>query len=72
VIHSAALTSGIQEQCNKTISIVQFWTDQLKRAALTRYGPVANSIDVVRQLLHHTKQIVRGKEGKDLLKIRFI
>ena len=55
-----------------TIAAVRFWTEQLKRAILIRYGPVGNNVNVVRQLLHHTKQVVRNKDGLDLVLYRFI
>lgn len=55
-----------------TIRAVRFWTEQLKRAMLIRYGPVGNNVNVVRQLLHHTKQVVRQKDGMDHATYKFI
>ena len=55
-----------------TIVAVRFWTEQLKRAILTRYGPVGNNVGVVRQLLHHTKQVVRNKDGIEHAMYKFI
>jgi hypothetical protein len=67
-------TSIKQDQMLKstTIAAVRFWTEQLKRAILIRYGPVGNNVNAVRQLLHHTKQVVRNKDGLDLVLYKFI
>ena len=55
-----------------TIVAVRFWTEQLKRAILIRYGPVGSNVGVVRQLLHHTKQVVRNKDGIEHAMYKFI
>ena len=55
-----------------TIVAVRFWTEQLKGAMLTRYGPVGNNVNMVRQLLHHTKQVVRNKDGIESVMYKFI
>lgn len=70
----AGNTSVQQDQTikSKTIAAVRFWTEQLKRAILIRYGPLGNNVNVVRQLLHHTKQVVRNKDGLDLVLYKFI
>lgn len=57
---------------SKSIVAVRFWTDQLKRAIQTRYGAVGNSVDTVRQLLQHTKTVLRNKNGMDLVEHKFI
>jgi hypothetical protein len=51
---------------------VRFWTDQLKRAILTRYGKVGGNIDIVRQLLQHTKSVMRHANGLDRVEHKFI
>jgi hypothetical protein len=72
IIHTEALSSGIVQHYEKTIAVVRFWTDQLKRAIMTRYGPVGNDVNTVRKLLHHSKQVVRHKKGIDLVTHKFI
>jgi hypothetical protein len=59
-------------QSSTTMGAVRFWTEQLKRAILVRYGPVGNNVNVVRQLLHHTKQVLRNKDGMDHVQYNFI
>ena len=73
--HSTRNRSLAQDQTHNkstTMAAVRFWTEQLKRAILIRYGPVGNNVNVVRQLLHHTKQVVRHKDGLDNVLYKFI
>jgi hypothetical protein len=51
---------------------VRFWTEQLKRAILVRYGPVGHQIDVVRRLLHHSRTVLRNPDGMDRVQDKFI
>lgn len=43
---------------NKTFRI-----EQLKRAHMTRYGPIGQDLQQVRRSMHHTKRIVQSLEG---------
>jgi hypothetical protein len=72
--HSTRNGNLTQDHTHKssTIAAVRFWTEQLKRAILIRYGPVGNNVHVVRQVLHHTKQVVRNKDGMDHVLYKFI
>lgn len=40
-----------------------FWTEQLKRAHMTRYGNMGNQLEYVRQSMQHTKGILRNLDG---------
>jgi hypothetical protein len=51
---------------------IRFWTDQLKRAILVRYGSVGNDIHVVRRLLQHTRTVLRNPNGMDRVEEKFI
>jgi hypothetical protein len=61
-----------QSSTAKTIIAVRFWTDQLKNAILVRYGKLGNNAHIVRQLLLHTKQVLRQKDGLDRAINKFI
>jgi hypothetical protein len=65
-------TGAFQNHCKTTVMAVRFWTDQLKRAILTRYGKVGGNIDIVRQLLQHTKSVMRHANGLDRVEHKFI
>jgi hypothetical protein len=65
-------SNATEDGKSTTIVAVRFWTEQLKRAMVTRYGTVGNNVNVVRQLLHHTKQVVRNKDGIDHVINKFI
>jgi hypothetical protein len=40
-----------------------FWTEQLKRAHMARYGNMGNQLEHVRQSMQHTKGILRSLDG---------
>ncbi|KAI2512672.1 hypothetical protein MHU86_1668 [Fragilaria crotonensis] len=50
---------------NKTFRI-----EQLKRAHMTRYGPIGQDLQQVRRSMHHTKRIVQSLEGMQRLRMR--
>lgn len=56
----------------QSMGAVRFWTEQLKRAILIRYGPVGDNIETVRRLLQHTKAVLRHPNGMDRVADKFI
>ena len=56
--HLSILHLGYDMAANKT-----FWIDQLKRAHMTRYGPMRQDLELVRRSMQHTKGILRNLEG---------
>lgn len=52
-----------------TTNKVRFWTDQLKKAHMVRYGFVGDDVECFRKLLVHTRQILRQRDG--FLKVSF-
>ena len=56
----------------KTLPKVKFWTEQLKRAHLIRYGPLGNDVNVVRMMMKHTQLVLRNKNGRDQVAYDFI
>ena len=56
----------------KTLPKVKFWTEQLKRAHLIRYGPLGNNVNRVRMIMKHTQLVLRNKNGLDQVAYDFI
>ena len=56
----------------KTLPKVKFWTEQLKRAHLIRYGSLGDDITRVRMIMKHTQLILRNKNGRDQVAYDFI
>jgi hypothetical protein len=42
---------------------VHFWTDQLKRVHMIRYGKLGEDIENVRNVMKHTKLVLRNRDG---------
>ena len=57
---------------SKTLPKVKFWTEQLKRAHLVRYGSLGNDVNRVRMIMKHTQVILRNKNGRDQVAYDFI
>jgi hypothetical protein len=51
---------------------VQFWTDQLKRVHMIRYGKLGEDIENVRNVMKHTKLVLRNRDGWYMTKDCFI
>lgn len=51
---------------------VKFFTEQLKRAHLVRFGPLGGDIESVRKMMQHTKLVLRQKDGILKTTFRFI
>jgi len=56
----------------KTLGKVQFWTEQLKRCHLTRYGALGDDVNRVRMIMKHTQQVLRNKRGREMVNYDFI
>jgi len=57
---------------DKTIIKVRFWTEQLKRAHMIRYGELGKSLEYVRDVMKHTKIVLRQPKGFRMVKTKFI
>mmetsp|Transcript_25690 Transcript_25690/g.51119 ORF Transcript_25690/g.51119 Transcript_25690/m.51119 type:complete len:510 (-) Transcript_25690:32-1561(-) len=51
---------------------VRFWTEQLKKAHIARYGRLGNNLDSIRMAMKHTKGILRDKDGWKKATYKFI
>lgn len=56
----------------KTMPNVRFWTEQLKRAHMVRYGSLGHSLEHVRLVMKHTRLVVRNVNGLSLAQWKFI
>ena len=57
---------------SKTLPKVQFWTEQLKRAHLVRYGSLGQDVDRVRAIMKHTQMVLRHQNGLEKVPYEFI
>jgi len=71
VSHADAIKNQ-PEETTKTMSQVRFWTDQLKKAHMVRYGQLGQNLEVVRAILKHTRLILRNSDGWFLAENKFI
>jgi hypothetical protein len=65
-VHTAAVDK------TKTLPKLQFWTEQMKRAHMIRYGSLGNNLDSVRKVMHHTRTVLRNRDGMESVKYHFI
>jgi hypothetical protein len=56
----------------KTLPKLRFWTEQLKRAHMIRYGDLGNNIDTVRRVMKHTRTVLRTQNGITRAQFNFI
>lgn len=49
-----------------------FWTEQLKRAHMARYGSMGNNLERIRQAMQHTKGILRSLDGMQRRRYAFL
>lgn len=70
-------TYAAQQHCDstttsKTMSQVRFWTEQLKKAHMVRYGSLGEDLESVREVMKHSKMVLRNKCGWFLTQDKFI
>jgi hypothetical protein len=42
---------------------VRFWTEQLKKTVMTRYGSLGENLETVREIMKHSKLVLRKQDG---------
>jgi len=72
LLHNRAIKGSSPDATARTMSQVRFWTEQLKRAHMTRYGELGEDLENVRKVMKHSKLVLRNLEGWYLAKDRFI
>ncbi|KAL7529502.1 hypothetical protein ACHAXR_003000 [Thalassiosira sp. AJA248-18] len=68
----AHTAKGSNPDAASAMSQVRFWTEQLKKAHMVRYGELGEDLNVVREAMKHSKLVLRKREGWYLSKDRFI
>ena len=58
VLHTRAL-----QQKKEGMAQVRFWTEQLKKTVMTRYGNLGENVENVRALMKHSKLVLRMRNG---------
>ncbi|GAX10421.1 hypothetical protein FisN_21Lh119 [Fistulifera solaris] len=56
-IHSAT------KERHLTVNKLRFWTAQVQKACMVRYGNLGNDIESVRKAMQHTRAVLRNKDG---------
>ncbi len=56
-IHSASKDQHL------TVNKLRFWTTQVQKACMLRYGNLGNDIESVRKAMQHTRKVLRDKDG---------
>ena len=65
-------TNALKHKPDGAISQVRFWTEQLKKTHLVRYGNLGENVDNVRALMKHSRLVLRKKEGWYSVNDKFI
>lgn len=56
----------------KTTNLIRFWTEQLKRAHMVRYGELGHNLELVRKAMKHTQLVLRSDGGFFRVGCKFI
>jgi len=65
-------TNGSSAAGDSARKKIAFWTDQLKRAHMVRYGELGNDVASVREAMKHTRGILRNLDGLQRARWGFI
>jgi hypothetical protein len=60
------------EDSSTTLPKLRFWTEQVKRAHMIRYGCLGADVESVRACMVHTRTVLRQKDGMSKTHFRFI
>ena len=71
LLHTHAMKHA-PEDTTKTLSQVRFWTEQLKKAVMTRYGQLGENVENVRDIMKHSRMVLRTKDGWYSVKDKYI
>jgi hypothetical protein len=71
LMHSRA-TTFFPETTNTTMSQVRFWTEQLKKAHMIRYGSLGENLECVRDIMKHSRAVLRNRGGWYAVNDKFI
>jgi len=73
LVRSHAIKGGSSDDAiNRAMSQVRFWTEQLKKAHMVRYGALGEDLETIREAMTHSKLVLRNLEGWRMANNRFI
>ncbi|KAL7521504.1 hypothetical protein ACHAWX_006184 [Stephanocyclus meneghinianus] len=70
LLHTRALSNS--DDTVNTMSQVRFWTDQLKRVHMIRYGSLGEKLENIRFVMKHSKAVLRNRDGWYAVSAHFI
>jgi hypothetical protein len=71
-ITRSSTSGGGNVKTKSMVGSIQFWTEQLKRAHMIRYGALGQSLENTREVMKHTRVVVRNIDGLLQAQWRFI
>jgi len=71
-ITRSSSSGGGNVKTKSMVGSTQFWTEQLKRAHMIRYGALGQSLENTREVMKHTRVVVRNIDGLLQAQWRFI
>jgi hypothetical protein len=69
-LHTASAVGA--DPSKESLPKLRFWTEQLKRVCMIRYGSLGNRLESVRAVMHHSRLVLRNQQGLDQAKYDFI
>ncbi|EEC42999.1 predicted protein [Phaeodactylum tricornutum CCAP 1055/1] len=69
---ASALHVANSDHTSPTLSKVRFWTEQLKKTHMVRYGSLGENVDYVRKMMQHTRTVLRNRNGINLVAHKFV
>mmetsp|Transcript_6010 Transcript_6010/g.11661 ORF Transcript_6010/g.11661 Transcript_6010/m.11661 type:complete len:531 (-) Transcript_6010:218-1810(-) len=72
VLHTRSIKGSDPSATTKTMTQLRFWTEQLKKTHMVRYGELGGDLENVRMAMKQSKLVLRNQDGWFLTKYRFI
>ncbi|KAL7551899.1 hypothetical protein ACHAWF_015105 [Thalassiosira exigua] len=70
--YARATTENDPDASTKAMTRVRFYTEQLKKTHLSRYGELNGDVEKIRQVMKHTRVVLRNVDGFLMVKDHFI
>ena len=65
-------TNALKHNPEGAMSQVRYWTEQLKKTVMIRYGSLRENVENVRELMKHSRLVLRKKDGWYSVNDKFI
>lgn len=63
ILHLCYELASVLHASDANKTKVRFWTEQLKRAHMVRYGSLGNDLESVRKVMKHSRGVLRQRDG---------